>query len=145
MADETDEEVRSERIFAWMRKIGADTIQADFNGGGDEGGADSITVYDVAERIMFDATEDTLPPGIDEAEADNLVACVEEILSAHFGGFNGDPYVTGTITFTLETGEIEMTGSSQVWQEFDPITIRPGTEPAEDKEDDTVTQESWDG
>lgn len=88
-------------VFAALRSRGADRAVVAFSGGGDEGGADSITLYKGEQELS------TLPPDayIDKrthgpVDPDvELADALSDPVHREYGGFSGDYDVEGAVVW----------------------------------------------
>jgi hypothetical protein len=96
-------------VFSALRSRGADRAVVAFSGGGDEGGADSITLYageeELSQLSLYTYVGETprCPVNPDVALADAL----SDPVNKEYGGFDGDFDVEGEVIWETE-GETVM-------------------------------------
>jgi hypothetical protein len=96
--------------FAELARLGADRAVVEFSGGNDEGGPDSITLYQGENNVS--ALSPSAYAGLNasaaqKAEAD-LVACLSQPIYDQFGGFDGDFDVYGELIWDVAAQTVHM-------------------------------------
>lgn len=88
-------------VFAELARRGATRAEVRFSGGNDEGGADSIVLYN-GETEVGDIVLSYAGPG------DPFAEILQQPIDDHWGGFAGDYSVSGTLTWdvTNETASL---------------------------------------
>lgn len=103
-------------VFARLRDRGATRVEIQFSGGNDEGGADAIRLYDGEKQIG------DLPSWSEYGATDPDSVLVEALtgpLYERWGGFGGDFYVHGTLTWDVTTAKTSISGEESAMQSFD--------------------------
>jgi hypothetical protein len=86
-------ELTEEQAYDMIVAAGATRAIVSFSGGGDEGGADSITLTNEAGDLIAE-----LEPYAHGATGhQELTAYLEDLPSSQYGSFNDDVFVDGTI------------------------------------------------
>jgi hypothetical protein len=90
---------QKEKVFAWMKENKVEEILIGFSGGNDEGGVDDgVLLTEGATAIDFDVRK--------------LSDFLTSPIFSRYGGFAGDFYVDGTLTW-LASGKILFDGREQ--------------------------------
>jgi hypothetical protein len=117
-----------DEIFRRLRELGAATAVVEFSGGGDEGGIDSITLYDGEGNALDVELEEnfhgrTWQPitqtyvQIESATPDQeLAAALTAPVYARYGSFDGDLDVNGTISYDVAAGSVKMKKFERVYE-----------------------------
>jgi len=112
--------ITKQQVFAAMNELGVIRAVADFSGGNDEGGVNSVALYrtgdenEQPERLdayeyssWGDETKKATPQGM-------IVQGLEGPVDGKYGSFAGEFYVNGTVTADLAAGTLEMSGEEEV-------------------------------
>lgn len=119
-----------EQVFAELRKQGVTRVEVQFSGGNDEGGADSITLFqgdkevgelvDVSGGGRWDPelrqwVEKVLTP------EDELAKALAGPVYDRYGSFSGEFNVEGVVTWDVEKGTVKTKGqeSTTTWEDFE--------------------------
>jgi hypothetical protein len=111
-------------IFAQMRELGADYLEAGYSGGNDEGGVDDVTLFRRAQpRKRKDVSEVKVegkltrmervalpPPGYLDYQHP-LHEAIDDLLSIDFGSWAGEFHAHGTVIADALTGKVTREGS----------------------------------
>ena len=93
-------------MFKKLDKLGVGEIHLEFSGGGDEGGPDTIYVYDSNGNHMAESVLDS----ISNDPLNHFFLPAED----HFGGFNGSG-VYGTLYWKVEDRRVYYNWSYEEW------------------------------
>lgn len=113
-------------VFAALKAKGASKVEVHYGGGNDEGGVHDIYLYDAAGKkigemqeyyggtsIWDEATKTykpAEPPSDEQRLSETLCAPVYD----KYGGFAGDFYVDGIVTWDVENRKVNDHGTEQV-------------------------------
>lgn len=116
---------RSE-IFQRLQGLGAAKATVEFSGGGDEGGVDSITLYDgegneLPVKVEENYSGSRWNPATSQYEPVEPDTPVQELATAlgapvyeRYGSFAGEFYVSGTVDYDVPTGSVKLNKSERV-------------------------------
>jgi hypothetical protein len=97
-------------VFEALERLGADRAVVEFTGGNDEGGPDSITLYNAQNNagelspLAYASIEST---AAQRAEAE-LVAFLGQPIYDQYGGFDGDFDVYGELVWDVRAKTVQM-------------------------------------
>ena len=109
-------------IFVEMRKLGADYLEAEYSGGNDEGGINSVILFKrAAPRARKDVLTTTIKgtptkvvqvKPVGDVYDTPLWEALDELLSIDFGSFAGEFNAYGTIFADVRLNEIWREGQT---------------------------------
>ncbi len=92
-------------VFAALERLGADRAVVEFSGGNDEGGPDTITLFNGEETLR------TLPTSWQARDAEQDLVAVSDVLSEPvfdaYGTFAGDFDVTGEVIWNVPSRMVQ--------------------------------------
>jgi hypothetical protein len=110
----TDVNWPEDRIFQFIKDCGATEVRVNFCGGSDSGCTDSVIFVNSNGDELFDLLAEVGQSygqaklvGEDYA---SLIESLEKPIYDKYTSFDGDPYVTGQLTWDTSTRLITMTG-----------------------------------
>jgi hypothetical protein len=120
-------------VFRRIREWGAARAVVEFSGGNDEGGADSIVLYDREGEMIgevhghyagghWDPEKGRfveVPPTPEQRIEAELAEALEGPVYEEYGGFAGDFSVSGRVTWDAQTGKVSMSGEESEYVPFD--------------------------
>lgn len=116
---------RSE-IFSRLRELGAAKATVEFAGGGDEGGVESITLYDgegneLPVKLEENYSGQRYNPNTQKWEPTEPNTPLQDLAGAlgapvyeRYHTFAGDFYVSGTVDYDVVAGTVKMNKSERV-------------------------------
>jgi hypothetical protein len=103
-----------DEVFAFLESKGVNRLNAEFAGGGDEGGVEYISAWDKDKKPV--ETDDDkwaeVQYFIDDMLQDRPEIC-----------FDGDDATAGTVSLNVATKTISISGRQQEWVDFDTFFV----------------------
>ena len=96
-------EITEEQAYNLILGAGATRAIVSFSGGGDEGGADDITLTRPGDDGQHVIVAELEPYAHGKIAHQALTQYLEDLPSTQYGSFNGDVLVDGTIVVDAET------------------------------------------
>jgi hypothetical protein len=108
-------EAHARTILALLRNLGAGYMEAEYSGGGDEGGVEQITLYRKRSAVLY-------PPGVDrialELEPSHpLWRAVDAFLATEYWSWAGDFSASGTLYALLAKKRVWVDGLDCIYTE----------------------------
>ena len=133
-----DPKLDKPRTFELLRKKGAVKAVLAFAGGHDEGDVQGITLtlksgeevdlptwYCGGYGMEKNASGgyDYVPLSKPENEDEELADLLEGPINERYGSWGGEPSTEGVLTWDVETGEVTLKASQEVWEEIETEVV----------------------
>ena len=112
-----------EEAFAALEALGAASAVVRYSGGGDEGGVDSVELFDADDAVLFDL-HDHYPGDAGEPfeGAEELAEALEEPVDEQHGGFTGGG-INGQITWVVPARKVVDRPAYEEYVEHGPYEV----------------------
>lgn len=116
-------------VFEMLEKLNIAKVIVEFSGGGDEGGADSISAYNENNEVVelpkfgkqrvsrFDHTQEKWVYDRELTETEKMLEALEKPIEDKYGGFDGDFYVSGEVVWDVKKKKVLLSGKESVQHE----------------------------
>jgi hypothetical protein len=123
--------MKRDAVFAILKDKGVAKVEVQYSGGGDEGGVNEIYLYDNAGKqvasmeeyygasSVWDEATKTYKPADPPNDEQKLSMALCSPVYDKYGGFAGEFYVSGTVTWDVTTGKINDHGVEEVRHDED--------------------------
>jgi hypothetical protein len=112
-------------VFTTLRSRGADRAVVVFSGGGDEGGADSITLYAGEEGLSplsLDTYVSETPQGSVNPDVE-LADALSDPVNKEYGGFAGDFDVMGEVVWETDDETVKLVKDERASYEHSEVYL----------------------